>query len=40
VRITPGGQQSVFYQGPPGVGFSTALGVLKRGYVIVGQAAT
>jgi hypothetical protein len=36
VRITPGGQQSVFYQGPPGVGLSTALGVLKRGYVIVG----
>jgi hypothetical protein len=36
VRITPSGQQSVFYQGPPGVGFSTALGVLKGGYVIVG----
>jgi DNA-binding beta-propeller fold protein YncE len=36
VRITPSGQQSVFYQGPPGFGLSTALGVLKRGYVIVG----
>ena len=36
VRITPGGQQSVFYQGPPGVGLSTALGVLQGGYVIVG----
>ncbi len=36
VRITPGGQTSVFYQGPPGVGFSTALSVLKGGYVLVG----
>lgn len=36
VRVTPGGQQSVFYQGPPGVGLSTALGILKRGDVIVG----
>jgi hypothetical protein len=34
--VTPGGQQSVFYQGPPGVGLTTALGVLKRGFVVVG----
>jgi hypothetical protein len=37
VRVAAGSQQSsVFYQGPPGVGLSTALGVLKRGYVVVG----
>ncbi len=36
VRITPNGQTSVFYQGPPGIGLSTALAVLKSGYVIVG----
>lgn len=37
VRITPAGQRSVFYQGPPGVGLSTALGVLRAGYVVVGS---
>jgi len=36
MRVTPNNQVSVFYQGPPGVGLSTALGVLKAGYVIVG----
>jgi hypothetical protein len=36
VIVNPSGQQSVFYQGPPGVGLSTALGVLKRGFVLVG----
>jgi len=36
MRITPQGQASVFYQGPPGVGLSTALGVLQAGYVVVG----
>ena len=36
MRVTPGGQSSVFYQGPPGVGLSTALEVLRAGYVIVG----
>lgn len=36
VMVTPSGQQSVFYQGPPGVGLSTALGVLKQGFVLVG----
>ncbi len=37
VRITPSGQQSVFFQGPDGLGLTTALGVLKGGYVIVGS---
>ena len=37
VRVTPGNQASVFYQGPPGVGLTTALGILKRGYVLVGS---
>jgi hypothetical protein len=37
MRVTPGGQASVFYQGPPGVGLSTALAVFKRGYVVVGS---
>jgi hypothetical protein len=36
VRVTPSNQTSVFYQGPPGVGLSTALGVLQRGFVLVG----
>lgn len=36
VRITPAGQQSVFYQGPPGIGFSGALDVLRKGYVVAG----
>jgi hypothetical protein len=37
VRITPDGQQSVFFQGAPGLGLTTALGVLKGGFVIVGS---
>src|SRR5262249_28456287 len=40
VRITPGGQQSVFFQGGPGLGLTTALGVLKAGFVLVGDAPT
>ena len=36
VSVTPQGGTSVFYQGPPGVGLSTALGVLEAGYVVVG----
>ena len=40
VRVTPGGQQSVFYQGPPGIGLSTALAVLKRGFVLVGYVTS
>jgi hypothetical protein len=37
VSISPGGSQSVFYQAPQGSGLTTALGVLKRGFVIVGN---
>jgi uncharacterized protein (TIGR03118 family) len=40
VQITPSGSQSVFFQGPstPGqLGLTTALGVLSRGFVIVGS---
>jgi hypothetical protein len=37
VRVTPNNQTSVFYQGPPGVGLTTALGILKRGFVLVGS---
>jgi uncharacterized protein (TIGR03118 family) len=37
VRITPDGKQSVFFQGAPGLGLTTALGVLKGGFVLVGS---
>jgi hypothetical protein len=37
VRITPTGQQSVFFPGQTGLGLTTALGVLKSGFVIVGS---
>jgi uncharacterized protein (TIGR03118 family) len=37
MRITPNGQTSVFFQGPQGIGLTTALGVLKSGFVIVGN---
>jgi len=40
VRISPSGSESVFFQGPstPGaLGLTTALGVLKSGFVIVGS---
>ena len=40
VRVTPTGQTSVFFQGQPGLGLTTALGVLKRGFVIVGSVPT
>jgi DNA-binding beta-propeller fold protein YncE len=40
VSISPAGQQSLFFQGPSGLGLSTALGVLKRGFVIVGNVPT
>jgi uncharacterized protein (TIGR03118 family) len=39
VRITPDGQQSVFFQGS-GLGLTTALGVLKSGFVVVGNVPT
>ncbi len=40
VRITPTGQMSTFFQGQPGLGLTTALGVLKGGFVIVGSMPT
>jgi uncharacterized protein (TIGR03118 family) len=36
--ITPAGQTSTFFQGPAGLGLTTALSVLKSGFVIVGNA--
>jgi hypothetical protein len=39
-RITSGGQPSVFFQGPSGLGLTTALGVLSAGFVIVGNVPT
>jgi hypothetical protein len=40
VRIDPGGGQSLFFQGPAGLGLTTALGVLKSGFVLVGNLPT
>jgi len=40
VQITPLGQQSVFFQGETGLGLTTALGVLRSGFVVVGNVPT
>ena len=40
VRISSDGKQSVFFQGKPGLGLTTALGVLQRGFVLVGNVPT
>jgi hypothetical protein len=40
VRISKTGQLSVFFQGNPGLGLTTALGVLSRGFVLVGNFPT
>ncbi|HLJ10297.1 MAG TPA: hypothetical protein VKU82_03870 [Planctomycetaceae bacterium] len=40
VRVTPSGQTSTFFQGQAGLGLTTALGVLKGGFVIVGNVPT
>lgn len=41
VDITPAtGTQSVFFQGTPPLGLTTALGVLRKGFVIVGNGPT
>ena len=40
VRITPNAQTSVFFQGHPGLGLTTALGVVRRGFVFVGSVPT
>ena len=35
-----GGPASVFFQGSPGLGLTTALGVLRQGFVLVGSVPT
>ncbi len=40
VQISPDGQRSVFFRGGAGLGLTTALGVLKSGFVIVGNVPT
>lgn len=40
VRITPKGEQSLFFQGTPPLGLTTALGVLKSGFVLAGNLPT
>ena len=37
VSISPSGQQSLFFQGKKQLGLTTALGVLRAGFVIVGN---
>lgn len=37
VRVTPEGKVSLFFSGMSGLGLTTALGVLKRGFVLVGN---
>jgi hypothetical protein len=37
VSVNPAGATSTFYQGPAGVGLTTALGVLRSGFVLVGN---
>jgi hypothetical protein len=37
VSVDSSGHQSIFYQGPSGLGLTTALSVLRRGFVIVGN---
>jgi hypothetical protein len=40
VAITPTGDRSLFFQGPKGLGLTTALSVLKSGFVLVGNVPT
>ncbi|HTA67689.1 MAG TPA: hypothetical protein VK776_05405 [Bryobacteraceae bacterium] len=40
VSVAPTGGVSVFFQGKAGLGLTTALGVLKRGFVLVGNLPT
>ena len=40
VRVTPSGQMSTFFQGQAGLGLTTALGVLRKGFVVVGNVPT
>ena len=38
VRVTPSGTSTLFARTPAGTGLSTALGVLSRGFVVVGNS--
>ena len=38
--VTPTGTASTFFQGPSGLGLSTALGALQSGFVLVGNVPT
>lgn len=40
VSISPGGKTQVFFQGGTGLGLTTALGVLSKGVVLVGNLPT
>ena len=40
VKVAPTGGVSVFFQGKAGLGLTTALGVLRRGFVLVGNLPT
>jgi hypothetical protein len=40
VRVAQNGQLSTFFQGQPPLGFTTALGVLRAGFVLVGSVPT
>jgi DNA-binding beta-propeller fold protein YncE len=40
VKIAPDGRLSTFFQGPTGLGLTTALGVLQAGFVLVGNVPT
>jgi hypothetical protein len=40
VSISPDGNQTLFFQGTPPLGLTTALGVLQKGFVIVGNVPT
>jgi hypothetical protein len=40
VSRSPNGQMGTFFQGSPGLGLTTALGVLSKGLVLVGNVAT
>jgi hypothetical protein len=39
-QVVAAGSASVFFQGPKGLGLTTALGVLRKGFVIVGSVPT
>ena len=39
-QVVASGSASVFFQGPKGLGLTTALGVLHRGFVVVGSVPT